>query len=399
MSIYSGFGTRQQEGFYNKIMLRAMEMVSDRLIAFVRGDGFEEESWYFHLRKIFKYMEVMERQKYLDPKFSNGLRKLIKVYKKHLNIPDNSTMTSRSLLLNSNKKEIEEVLADTLPENSIKEGTDEKDASQDNQKSTSGNSSKAQQDRHTDFNMNNPSMVKKSYDQKLKETHSREIKAPDDYENAFVQYNRLDNTPKVRVLNYNREAQNASSLNRRFYDQLVTPNVAFPSQMGHRKGRRVRRIRLQKNGNIYSKATKSNNREVIRSVPKHFNRKKFGQTKMNLSMIDGAPILEAEAETILAASRKSRRKYNRVRKSSKTSKYKPSFQTSSRRSNSVNSHRTKRRSSSRRRSMTKFFVKKKDNKSNSHMRPNRYLKNILPIVANEGGRGAIAQQFSSGNHI
>lgn len=60
MSVYSGFGTRQQETFYNKITLRAMEMLSDRLIAFIRADPFDEESWYYHLRKIFKYMEILE---------------------------------------------------------------------------------------------------------------------------------------------------------------------------------------------------------------------------------------------------------------------------------------------------------------------------------------------------
>lgn len=81
MSIYSGFGTRQQETFYNKITLRAMEMLSDRIIALIRADTFDEESWYYHLRKIHKYMEILETKKYLPPKFSGGIAKLMKHYK------------------------------------------------------------------------------------------------------------------------------------------------------------------------------------------------------------------------------------------------------------------------------------------------------------------------------
>jgi hypothetical protein len=107
MSIYSGFATRQQESFYNKIALRAMEMLSDRLIAFIRSDPFDEEAWYYHLRKIYKYMEILEAKKYLPPKFSSGVSKLIKHYKKYMNLPDsNSTMTSKSFFLSNELREL-----------------------------------------------------------------------------------------------------------------------------------------------------------------------------------------------------------------------------------------------------------------------------------------------------
>ena len=108
MSIYSGFGTRQQETFYNKITLRAMEMMSDRIISLLRSDPFDEESWYYHLRKICKYMEILEAKKYLPPKFSTGLNKLMSHYKRHLKLPEgsNSTLTSRSFFLNKEMKEL-----------------------------------------------------------------------------------------------------------------------------------------------------------------------------------------------------------------------------------------------------------------------------------------------------
>ena len=88
MSVYSGFSTRQQESFYNKISLRAIEMLSDRLIAFIRSDPFDEEAWYYDLRKIYKYMEILEGKKYLPPKFSVGISKLMKHYKKYINITE-----------------------------------------------------------------------------------------------------------------------------------------------------------------------------------------------------------------------------------------------------------------------------------------------------------------------
>ena len=100
MSVYSGFGTRQQETFYNKITMRAIEMMSDRIIGFIKSDPFDDESWYLHLRKIFKYMEILESKKYLPPKFSAGFTKLMSNYKKHLNLPEvsTSTLTSRSFI-------------------------------------------------------------------------------------------------------------------------------------------------------------------------------------------------------------------------------------------------------------------------------------------------------------
>lgn len=108
MSIYSGFGTRQQETFYNKITLRAIEMLSDRIISLLRSDPFDEESWYYHLRKIYKYMGILETKKYLPPKFSSGLDKLMNSYKHHLKLPSgsNSTLTSRSFFLNKEMKDL-----------------------------------------------------------------------------------------------------------------------------------------------------------------------------------------------------------------------------------------------------------------------------------------------------
>jgi hypothetical protein len=37
MSIYSGFGTRQQETFYNKLIEKVLEVLSDKILKFYQG--------------------------------------------------------------------------------------------------------------------------------------------------------------------------------------------------------------------------------------------------------------------------------------------------------------------------------------------------------------------------
>jgi hypothetical protein len=43
MSIYSGFATRQQEGFYNKLIEKCFQLMSSRLIAFFKGDQAQDD--------------------------------------------------------------------------------------------------------------------------------------------------------------------------------------------------------------------------------------------------------------------------------------------------------------------------------------------------------------------
>ncbi|CAI2370205.1 unnamed protein product [Moneuplotes crassus] len=416
MSIYSGFATRQQEGFYNKITLRVMEMISDRLIAFVRADPFDEESWYSHLRKIYKYMEVMERQKYLDPKFSHGIKKLIKVYKNHLNITDNSTITSRSFYLNNNIKDYAHVNMESLQEKSIKEGSEERDPSQENHISTSGNSSKIHGEKNSDLKLNNEILVRNNYSKSAQSNPKRILKQPIntnsfvkadlnvtkkeiiiDHEKTSVNYKLPGNTPEMNIQNHSKQTHNTSYINSRFHEDLVQPNTALPAQIIQRKGRRIRKIKLQKNCDIYGQGKTCKNRSNIRSVPRHFSRKRGGRIKLNQSMADANLNNYTDTGAVLAASCKRKNKYERIQKSSKTSKFKIQLMPHSKRSNSVNSHRPKRRSSSRRRSMTRFLVRKKFNKSGSHIRGNRYIKNILPTVRAGDDRGMIAQQFGSYN--
>jgi len=45
MSVYSGFATRQQEQFYNKLVEKSLTMLSTRLIAYLKGINTDEARW------------------------------------------------------------------------------------------------------------------------------------------------------------------------------------------------------------------------------------------------------------------------------------------------------------------------------------------------------------------
>ena len=127
-----------------------------------------------------------------------------------------------------------------------------------------------------------------------------------------------------------------------------------------------------------------------------FSRKKMvNRSKLNQSMISNDFGSRLESGAILAASRKNKRKSSRNQRSNRAgSRFKLPDQYHSRRSNSVSTHRTKRSNSSRKRSTNKFKLRKL-NKSGSNLKGNRYIKNILPIVAKDEMRGVIANNFDS----
>ena len=61
----------------NRLLCKTLEMLSDRIIAFSRQDQFDEETWFKHLSKIFKYMNILEMNKHIQPKFSQSFAKLL----------------------------------------------------------------------------------------------------------------------------------------------------------------------------------------------------------------------------------------------------------------------------------------------------------------------------------
>lgn len=97
-----------KDSFYNKMLIKTLEMLSDRIIAFSRQDPFDEETWFRHLSKIYKYMNILEMNKYLEPKFTLSFGKLVSYFNNKLNLDEvNSTSTHTSnSFIKETKKEI-----------------------------------------------------------------------------------------------------------------------------------------------------------------------------------------------------------------------------------------------------------------------------------------------------
>ena len=77
MSVYSGFATRQQETFYDKLLLKTLQLLSARIFQVYRCNlTFDEIKWAKQLRKVSNYMILMDRNKWLEPKFSEALSPL-----------------------------------------------------------------------------------------------------------------------------------------------------------------------------------------------------------------------------------------------------------------------------------------------------------------------------------
>jgi hypothetical protein len=84
MSVYSGFGTRQQETFYNKMIEKSLYLLSKWLLQFFNNGEWastlmdlelvlDEREWAKKIKKIYKFMSVMDQQKHLPPKFSHAI--------------------------------------------------------------------------------------------------------------------------------------------------------------------------------------------------------------------------------------------------------------------------------------------------------------------------------------
>ena len=105
MSVYSGFGTRQQESFYNKLLERTLQLLALKLVSVLKVTDetllttTDEEreahgKWLAHIKKCFKAIYKMERTKYLEPKFALSLYPLIKFLKGKYGFYGTTTSTS-----------------------------------------------------------------------------------------------------------------------------------------------------------------------------------------------------------------------------------------------------------------------------------------------------------------
>ena len=76
MSVYQGFATRQQEQYYIRIVHKIIELFTYKLYHLLKEqeDSFytkgANDKWFSHIKKAFKLLYKIEKQKYQDPKLA-----------------------------------------------------------------------------------------------------------------------------------------------------------------------------------------------------------------------------------------------------------------------------------------------------------------------------------------
>lgn len=86
MSIYNGFGTRQQESSYNKALYNTIFLLQLRISKLFKGgkspsrlyglEKFDDIKFGKVLTKLYARLFTMEQTKYLPPKYSYALKDL-----------------------------------------------------------------------------------------------------------------------------------------------------------------------------------------------------------------------------------------------------------------------------------------------------------------------------------
>lgn len=100
---YSGFATRQQETFYNTLLDKSIRLVVNHLIAIVEAhpsvlkvSNEQDLKFCRNIKKIFRYLAQLDRQKAADPKFSRSLEPLYILFKENIQPEETvSTLTSK----------------------------------------------------------------------------------------------------------------------------------------------------------------------------------------------------------------------------------------------------------------------------------------------------------------
>lgn len=88
MSIYSGFGTRQEESVYNSLVESTIKIMQSKVIWNLKGENMTDPLFNIQILKNYELMIKLEKHKYLEPKFSEAFRKVvIRIVKDQVSIP------------------------------------------------------------------------------------------------------------------------------------------------------------------------------------------------------------------------------------------------------------------------------------------------------------------------
>ena len=93
--LYSGFTTKQQETFYNTLLEKAVILIASKLAEILPPSN-HDMKFLKHVRKIYKYLQQLDKQKQTMPKFSKGIEPLYNFIKDNVDTNSDamSTLTS-----------------------------------------------------------------------------------------------------------------------------------------------------------------------------------------------------------------------------------------------------------------------------------------------------------------
>lgn len=121
MSIYSGFGTRQEESAYNSIVEATIKLMQSKIAGSYKNEKQTiDPSFKIQLLKHYEMMKKLEKHKYLEPKFSEAIREVVvKIVKEQVRVtpekPENFLLTSSQTTFKLNGSSTERSATPTLP--------------------------------------------------------------------------------------------------------------------------------------------------------------------------------------------------------------------------------------------------------------------------------------------
>lgn len=94
MSIYSGFGTRQEESVYNALVESTVKLMQGKVLSNLKGEALTDPLFKIQILKNYELMLKLEKHKYLEPKFSEAFRDtVVRIVKDQVSMPISPFLT------------------------------------------------------------------------------------------------------------------------------------------------------------------------------------------------------------------------------------------------------------------------------------------------------------------
>ena len=192
-------------------------------------------------------------------------------------------MTSRSFFLNSEMKEMAQTHNGLFNSNYTKNNSDMKEFIQESSNLNGTQETEINGNKTSELRTNNDVIINK-YDRKLNGSQERALITPLNQstkkpiiiqqDKRYLKYKKIENSVESTDINPSRQTNHDSEITKNINEELTFPNQNYPPhQINIKRGRRIKKIRIQKSHENYGVIKSCKNRGLIRSVPRHISRK------------------------------------------------------------------------------------------------------------------------------